>query len=111
MNPFIQQLAMWAVTGILGAVTGYAVAWFRSRLKRDSAIDNGVRVLLLCELEREQRELVAAGATADNESKTRAQTVYDAYHQLGGNGHGTQVNNDIQDMPIAPRTPRRPPKV
>lgn len=40
---------------------------------------------------------------ADNDFKLRAQRVYDAYHGLGGNGHGTQVNNDIQNAPIAPR--------
>lgn len=106
MNPIAQQLTVWAATGIIGAIAGYAIAWCRSRIKRDGAMDVGLRVLLLCELERQQRELVAGGATADNETKARAQTVYDAYHQLGGNGHGTQVNNDIQNMPIAPKKPQ-----
>ncbi|KLN89566.1 hypothetical protein LMG11583_0303, partial [Bifidobacterium bifidum] len=33
---------------------------------------------------------------------------YYAYHGLGGNGHGTQVNNDIQNAPIAPRLGGKP---
>ncbi|KLN89889.1 phage minor structural protein [Bifidobacterium bifidum] len=45
---------------------------------------------------------------ADNDFKLRAQRVYDAYHGLGGNGHGTQVNNDIQNAPIAPRLGGKP---
>lgn len=100
MSPFGQSLLMWAVTGIASGAIGYLLAWLRGRSSRDAAIDMGVRVLLLCELERQQREMVANGGIADNESKSRAQTVYDAYHQLGGNGHGTQVNNDIQSAPI-----------
>lgn len=100
MSPFEQSLLMWAVTGIASGAIGYLLAWLRGRSSRDAAIDMGVRVLLLCELERQQREMVANGGIADNESKSRAQTVYDAYHQLGGNGHGTQVNNDIQSAPI-----------
>ena len=51
---------------------------------------------------------VRKGAAADNEGKARAQTVYDAYRDLGGNGHGTQINQDIQNMPIAPSEPTRP---
>ena len=47
-----------------------------------------------------------AGGIADNDLKTRAEGVYATYHALGGNGHGTQVNQDIQDAPIAPRKPQ-----
>ncbi|OXN01496.1 hypothetical protein [Bifidobacterium vansinderenii] len=101
MSPFEQSLLMWAITGIASGAIGYLLAWLRGRSRRDTAIDDGVRVLLLCELERQQREMVANGGIADNESKSRAQTVYDAYHQLGGNGHGTAVNDDIQRAPIA----------
>lgn len=43
---------------------------------------------------------------ADNTAKRTAQLVYDTYHSLGGNGHGTQVNQDIQDAPIALRKPQ-----
>lgn len=100
MSEFEQSLLMWAITGIASGAIGYLIAWWRTQYRRDTAIYDGVRVLLLCELERQQREMVANGGIADNESKSRAQTVYDAYHQLGGNGHGTQVNNDIQSAPI-----------
>lgn len=103
MTPFAQSILIWAVTNLLAALAGWLTANRRRRRTHDDAIDAGVRVLLLCELERQQRELVAGGATADNESKARAQTVYDAYQALGGNGHGTQINQDIQNMPIAPK--------
>ena len=47
--------------------------------------------------------VVANDGIADNTAKRTAQLVYDSYHSLGGNGHGTQVNQDIQDAPIAPK--------
>ena len=53
-----------------------------------------------------QRDMVANDGIADNTAKRTAQLVYDSYHSLGGNGHGTQVNQDIQDAPIAPRKPQ-----
>lgn len=70
---------------------------------RDSPLSEGVCVLLLCKLEAMQAEMVANHGIAGNALKARAQKVYDAYHALGGNGHGTQINRDIQDAPIAPR--------
>jgi hypothetical protein len=85
---------------------GTLVAWGLRRVDkrgRDSPLSEGVRVLLLCKLEAMQAEMVANHGIAGNALKARAQKVYDAYHALGGNGHGTQINRDIQDAPIAPR--------
>ena len=48
-------------------------------------------------------EVITNGGIAGNAAKRTAQLVYDSYHSLGGNGHGTQVNQDIQDAPIAPK--------
>lgn len=106
MNPIAQQLTVWAVTGIVTALGGYMLGWWRGYRRRADAMQVGVRVLLLCKLEQMQREMVADDGIADNAAKRTAQLVYDSYHSLGGNGHGTQVNQDIQDAPIAPRKPQ-----
>lgn len=106
MNPIAQQLTVWAVTGIVTALGGYMLGWWRGYRRRADAMQAGVRVLLLCKLEQMQREMVANDGIADNTAKQTAQLVYDTYHSLGGNGHGTQVNQDIQDAPIAPRKPQ-----
>ena len=72
--------------------------------EHDQLVDEALRTLLLCKLEQQQDTMVHdQHGVADNDFKLRAQRVYDAYHALGGNGHGTQVNNDIQNAPIAPR--------
>lgn len=76
----------------------------RHRREHDQLVDEALRTLLLCKLEQQQDTMVHdQHGVADNDFKLRAQRVYDAYHALGGNGHGTQVNADIQNAPIAPR--------
>ena len=102
MNPIAQQLTVWAA-GIITALGGYMLGWWRGYRRKSDAMQTGVRVLLLCKLEQMQREMVANDGIADNTAKRTAQLVYDSYHSLGGNGHGTQVNQDIQDAPIAPK--------
>jgi hypothetical protein len=106
VNPIAQQLVIWAATGIITALGGYMLGWWRGYRRKSDAMQTGVRVLLLCKLEQMQREMVANDGIADNTAKQTAQLVYDSYHSLGGNGHGTQVNQDIQDAPIAPRKPQ-----
>ena len=102
-EPIAQQLTVWAATGIITAMGGYMLGWWRGYRRKSDAMQTGVRVLLLCKLEQMQREMVANDGIADNTAKRTAQLVYDSYHSLGGNGHGTQVNQDIQDAPIAPK--------
>ena len=74
----------WLVPFICGGVaTVLGLMW-----RWGKAMVNGLRELLLCQLEDLRREMVIE---------------YDSYHSLGGNGHGTALNNDIQSAPIAPR--------
>lgn len=75
----------------------------RRRQNHDMLVDEALRILMLCRLEDYQDRMVANDGVADNDAKTRAQHVYDMYHKLGGNGHGTQVNWDIQNAPIEHR--------
>lgn len=78
--------------------------YMRSRQTHDRLVDDALREIMLRDLERMQDHMVTVNhGVADNDAKLRAQRVYDMYHRLGGNGHGTQVNQDIQNAPIAPR--------
>lgn len=72
------------------------------RKHHDNLVDEALRILMLCRLEDYQDTMVRNDGVADNDAKLRAQRVYDVYHMLGGNGHGTQVNDDIQQAPIKP---------
>ena len=102
----------WLVPFICGGVaTVLGLMW-----RWGKAMVNGLRELLLCQLEDLRREMViehdgVAGEDPQTRSprkqhedlKSRSQRLYDSYHSLGGNGHGTALNNDIQSAPIAPR--------
>ncbi|OXM99280.1 DUF4436 domain-containing protein [Bifidobacterium vansinderenii] len=100
LSDFDQSLIMWAVTTIAGALGGYVLAWWRGRRHLEDAMSDGVRELLLCKLEEFRATMVRQGGVADDDLKFRAQRLYNCYHQLGGNGHGTAVNDDIQRAPI-----------
>lgn len=51
MNPIAQQLTVWAATGIITALGGYMLGWWRGYRRKSDAMQTGVRVLLLCKLE------------------------------------------------------------
>lgn len=91
----------WLVPFICGGVaTVLGLMW-----RWGKAMVNGLRELLLCQLEDLRREMVIEhDGVADEDLKARSQRLYDSYHSLGGNGHGTALNNDIQSAPIAPPT-------
>lgn len=100
MSQLIEQLVDWLVPFLCGGavtVLGLMRRWGR-------AVINGMRELLLCQLEDLRREMVIEhDGVADEDLKSRSQGLYDSYHSLGGNGHGTSLNDDIQSAPIAPR--------
>ncbi|MBT1171259.1 hypothetical protein JS536_08980 [Bifidobacterium sp. SO4] len=99
-----------AVSGMAGVLrerlkqaTRTAVEHETQDRRRSELTNEGVRELLLCKLESLRHTMVLNGGIADDDLKARAQRLYDIYHQMGGNGHGTELNRDIQRAPIAPR--------
>ena len=84
MSSLIEQLVEWLVPFLCGgAITVLGLMWRWGR-----AITNGLR---------------DHDGIADDDLKSRSQRLYNSYHSLGGNGHGTSLNDDIQSAPIAPR--------
>ena len=73
MNPIAQQLTVWAATGIITALGGYMLGWWRGYRRKSDAMQTGVRTLLLCKLEQMQRDMVANDGIADNTAKQTAQ--------------------------------------
>lgn len=97
----LAHIVDWLVPFICGGVaTVLGLMW-----RWGKAMVNGLRELLLCQLEDLRREMVIEhDGVADEDLKSRSQRLYDSYHSLGGNGHGTALNEDIQSAPIAPPT-------
>ena len=85
-------------SGATASITG----WLLNRFDKPTALEEAVRVLLFCKLERINDDQVEAGHVCPTHVKERAEQIYAAYHGLGGNGLGTQMINDIRDAHIAP---------
>ena len=43
MNPIAQQLTVWAATGIITALGGYMLGWWRGYRRKSDAMQTGVR--------------------------------------------------------------------
>ena len=85
------------------------MADMRRGCEHEKLVDEALRTLLLCKLEQQQDTMVHDHhASPTMTSNSAPQTCLRRYHGLGGNGHGTQVNNDIQNAPIAPRLGGKP---
>lgn len=85
----------WLVPFICGGVaTVLGLMW-----RWGKAMVNGLRELLLCQLEDLRREMVIEhDGVADEDLKSRSQRLYDSYHSLGGNGprHRSQRGHPIR---------------
>ena len=68
-----------------------------SRLDRGDKAD---RVLLRNELVRMHREYAEERGCITLEALEYAQNTYETYHELGGNGSGTKLFEDIRALPI-----------
>ena len=67
--------------------------------KRREANANGTKVMLLYMLERLHTEYKLQGFVS-HEQRNRFKEIYEAYHNLGGNGYGTALWEDIKDLEI-----------
>lgn len=92
------------------SLMGYVVWYLQSAKKRErekaeeierkrEANANGTRVMLLYMLERLHTEYKLQGFVS-HEQRDRFKEIYEAYHNLGGNGYGTALWEDIEEIEI-----------
>ncbi len=97
MTVDVGALADWAkaITAIV-ACLGLVVVPIHKTLKQtkkdNAALMAGIQVLLHFRLERECRRVLDRGSI-DVEEQQAISDIYNAYHDLGGNGHGTDLFN------------------
>ena len=93
----VQYWAVWAfglLTGALAALWRYALA----QRKRQKALEEGVRALLrdriiqACDYYTQKKNISVHG-------RENIQSMYAAYHALGGNGAVTALVKDINELP------------
>ncbi len=98
------------VSGLVGALVSALVASVKSQGKRAiehtaeeraslSAMRAGLRALLWRELKNIHDEAFRTGGLSV-EQRRHLESVYAAYHSLGGNGTGTRLYGDAMKMPV-----------
>lgn len=89
---------------VMSTVAVGLLAWIarkmRALVKTNDAQQDGIRTLLRNELVRLHRDLVEAQGWCTLEDKEYVERTYIAYHELGGNGTGTVLYEDIMALPI-----------
>ncbi|KFI49999.1 hypothetical protein [Bifidobacterium biavatii] len=100
-----ETLPVWAVilTAVIGSgATGTFTAWILRRFEKPSALERAMRLILFLRLEEINDQQVEDGHVCPIHVKERAEQIYSAYHDLGGNGLGTAMIEDIRDAHIKP---------
>ena len=96
-----------AITASVSALVGALVAALVSRAGKAasqsaaeaSGMQEGMRALLWRELRNIHSDAVQRGGTAVEERR-HLETVYSAYHNLGGSGTGTRLYEESMHLPV-----------
>lgn len=111
MNDLVYTVAVTAVvSGLVGSVVSALVAAVKSQGRKaverteaekdtDEAVRMGMRALLWRELKNIHEQAVRQGGLTVAERK-HLESVYAAYHGLGGNGTGTRLCEDAMKKPV-----------
>ena len=94
----ITCIISWAVSFVLGGLATYVIAKYKSVLKRQKALSDGVQSLLRNQII-EYHDKYTAKGFCPIYAKEAARRCYEAYHALGGNGVITTLYNDIMALP------------
>ena len=91
------------VTTIISIVTtalsGYLVWWLQQNKSKKDYTQEALKILLKGELKKVYIELVKKGFVTFDELES-ANEIYEAYHNLKGNGTGTKMIEEIRKLPI-----------
>ncbi len=101
MSTVIVAVISSAVSFIVGGVLAYVVARWKSMLKREKALRNGVKNLLRYDIIKVHKECIEFGY-CPIDIKEALVDSYGAYHDLGGNGVITKLYNEIVALPEEP---------
>ena len=101
-----EQIVIAIVTGLLGGsgVATAVTAWILNRLDRPNAESRALQTLLFLKLKAIQKDMAANRGVCPLDVKEDAEKIYRSYHELGGNGLGTQIIEDFRSAHIEPDT-------
>ena len=97
------EVVGWVVTTVLGASVGFLAARLRKASTVDRAMRKGIRAVMRRELVIIHEDFCIKKKPISVDDKDQATEIYSAYTDLGGNGAGKQLYEDIMRLPINKR--------
>lgn len=107
INSLLPLVLTSSVSAIVGAIVASIVALIKAQsqgaIDTNKALQQGMRQLLWGELKREYKDAVDNNGMTVTDRR-HLESVYSAYHTLGGNGTGTRLYNDAMSLPVLSNT-------
>ena len=94
----------WILSPVCSELVGVVITHARQIRSSDNAMKEGMRVLLRQQLIALHEEWVLEKGYAPVYIKELSTSIYNAYHELRGNGTGTQVHKEIMACPSEEKT-------
>lgn len=104
MNNFIITIIITStISSVTSAIVASLLTLSKAKVKKEQqllkAFSQGIRALLWQELNNIHKYATKQqGLTPDE--RHNLENIYNAYHTLGGNGTGTKIYNEIEDLPV-----------
>lgn len=98
----ITSIVSCAISFVLGGILALVAARWKGMMKRERALQEGVRSLLRNQLI-DYHEKYSERGYCPIYVKESARRSYEAYHDLNGNGVITKLYEDLMDLPESQR--------
>lgn len=103
LSPLTLTFVTAIISSLASALVASVVASSKSRIKKEKqtmdALNAGMRALLWRELNEIHKEAVFSNGLTPDE-RHNLETIYDAYHTIGGNGTGTRIYEEAMKLPV-----------
>lgn len=99
MKQFIIEYWMEALFGLAIAGLSFCYRTLRNKLKQQEAIKEGVIAMLHDRLFQLGMDYISRNEISVSELQNY-EALYVAYHNLGGNGTGTEIFERVKELPI-----------
>ena len=90
----------WLIPTALGAALGFFAGKVKHISVRDKAIEEGLRCILRGEITRAYQRHIIDGRPMTLECRRQLDEFWHAYYDLGGNGTGKSMYDELCDLPI-----------
>lgn len=94
-----QVLSICGIPSLIASIIMFAVNFYKSKNSEQKAMHDGMVAILHNMVYRQGIEYIRKGEITFDDMKDY-EYLYNAYHELGGNGTGTEIYERVKDLHI-----------